>query len=263
MPLQRHRRAQIHDRRVMSILCMPCDRNTIVRLSMWDYVSGMSMCLSWDPPETFLKDSMRYAVSFGGHTLVGLLLKAHNFEESFVSSCLMNAVTRDHSKVVETLIPSLPGGVIPEEIMQYCMACAAENSNLCTLSVLIAAGGNPSTVLVSAVETGRQVVIDFLIFSGADIHYSEDAPLVAAVTRGDLDIVSSLIRSGADPDARYGYPVRRAVHSGFPNILKCLLDAGASPNPGIGLSSDFHGKLIKRIIKKAAEDFELNGHNRK
>ncbi|MCJ1308083.1 hypothetical protein MMC25_001734 [Agyrium rufum] len=95
-------------------------------------------------------------------------------------------------------------------------------------------GGELSTVLVCACQSGGLATVDFLIRMGALVDPRGGSPLMIAACHASLDIVRLLLARGADINASAcklnGTALEGAVISGSVELINFLVGKGASVN---------------------------------
>lgn len=95
---------------------------------------------------------------------------------------------------------------------------------------------NHGTKLHAAVYKGNEIVVQWLLFLGANPNYPEcsgNSSLHWAAKEGRLSILKQLIEAGGDVDLygeRARVPLHDAINKKRDDIVECLLEAGANPN---------------------------------
>jgi ankyrin repeat protein len=85
-----------------------------------------------------------------------------------------------------------------------------------------------ATAIAVAASHGQTAMVDFLIFSGADVNVKDEegqTPLMEAAAAGDSGIVGTLLGKGADREAvdKAGRTAwNHAVRTGHPDVAKLL-----------------------------------------
>ncbi|KAL8995032.1 MAG: hypothetical protein Q9169_005158 [Polycauliona sp. 2 TL-2023] len=209
----------------------------------------------------------------GDRQMLGSILKrsSHTYDQGdSVSDAFVAACQAGKQSIVKYLIslPPLDWGFVAQDYHEGIVAAAGSghvgilrllSSRLCTTNREVVL----SRALRQASASGRAIVVEYLLDSGADVNSWSTAggALHMAARLGFIKVVRILLERGADPnlDARdAGQPLFSAARNEHTEVVQVLLDHGASINARLELQATRHTSAYSySVLARAARNGEL------
>lgn len=149
------------------------------------------------------------------------------------------------------------------DFVKFTIEKAIEEDNPAVIKILLSQDQREiNEIFIKAIDANKQLIAEFLLQNGANVHYLNDRALYKASSNGHLSLAKLLLENGANVHANIDVALR--VSKSF-EIIKLLLENGAdihADEDAILISASYYGDIesVKLLLKYGANVHALNDY---